>query len=290
LLNIFKTINNKQNIDEYIVFLSDQYIRDDFYNKFNVFARILKVALSSIDFHNQTPEQEIKQYKDDLKKFAGIRVAANSIYLDKISFTQYEKQLQKLLDQHVITEEIIRLVEPLNILDTEAFAEEVEKLIGPRAKAEKIAAATSKYLSINIDANPALFKKLSELISETIAEMRANRLSEIEALRRLTDYKEQAAKGFSDDIPDIIKEKSRNIAVFQLLKKESDLIDKEVEITKMFDEIVSKFEVIDWHKRTDIINKIELDFGDYLMDVFDVSMAKADELTKKLIDIAIANR
>ncbi|MBN9337551.1 MAG: HsdR family type I site-specific deoxyribonuclease, partial [Chryseobacterium sp.] len=178
----------------------------------------------------------------------------------------------------------------LNILDTEAFAEEVEKLIGPRAKAEKIAAATSKYLSINIDANPALFKKLSELISETIAEMRANRLSEIEALRRLTDYKEQAAKGFSDDIPDIIKEKSRNIAVFQLLKKESDLIDKEVEITKMFDEIVSKFEVIDWHKRTDIINKIELDFGDYLMDVFDVSMAKADELTKKLIDIAIANR
>lgn len=290
LLNIFKTISNKQNIDEYIVFLSDQSIRDDFYNKFNVFARILKVALSSIDFHNQTPEQEIKQYKDDLKKFAGIRVAANSIYLDKISFTQYEKQLQKLLDQHVITEEIIRLVEPLNILDTEAFAEEVEKLVGPRAKAEKIAAATSKYLSINIDANPALFKKLSELISETIAEMRANRLSEIEALRRLTDYKEQAAKGFSDDIPDDIKEKTRNIAVFQLLKQESYLIDKEVEITKMFDEIVSKFEVVDWHKRTDIINKIELDFGDYLMDVFDVSMAKADELTKKLIDIAIANR
>lgn len=58
----------------------------------------------------------------------------------------------------------------------------------------------------------------------------------------------------------------------------------------MFDEIVTKFEVVDWHKRTDIINKIELDFGDYLMDVFDVSMAKADELTKKLIDIAIANR
>ncbi|WP_440591176.1 type I restriction enzyme subunit R domain-containing protein, partial [Sphingobacterium multivorum] len=141
LLNIFKTISNKQNIDEYIVFLSDQSIRDDFYTKFNIFARMLKVALSSIDFHNQTSEQEIKQYKDDLKKFAGIRVAANSIYLDKISFTQYEKQLQKLLDQHVITEEIIRLVEPLDILDTEAFAEEVEKLVGPRAKAEKIAAA-----------------------------------------------------------------------------------------------------------------------------------------------------
>lgn len=290
VLNIFKTISNKLNIDEYIVFLSDQSIRDDFYNKFNVFARILKIALSSLDFHNTSSEKEIQQYKDDLKKFAGIRVAANSVYLDKISFTQYEKQLQKLLDQHVITEEIIRLVEPLNILDTEAFAEEVEKLVGPRAKAEKIAAATSKYLSINIDLNPALFKKLSELISETIADMRANRLSEIEALKKLKDYNEQVLKGSSYDIPEEIQGKNRNIAVYQLLKEENELVNKEIEITKMFDEIVSNCEVIDWHKRIDIINKIELDFGDYLMDMFDLSLSKADELTKKLIDIAVANR
>lgn len=290
VLNIFKTISNKLNIDEYVVFLSDQAIRDDFYNKFNVFARILKIALSSLDFHNNSSEKEIQQYKDDLKKFAGIRVAANSVYLDKISFTQYEKQLQKLLDQHVITEEIIRLVEPLNILDTEAFAEEVEKLVGPRAKAEKIAAATSKYLSINIDLNPALFKKLSELISETIADMRANRLSEIEALRKLKEYNEQVLKGSSCDIPEEIQGKNRNIAVYQLLKEENELVNKEIEITKMFDEIVSNYEVVDWHKRTDIINKIELDFGDYLMDMFDLSLSKADELTKKLIDIAVANR
>ena len=58
----------------------------------------------------------------------------------------------------------------------------------------------------------------------------------------------------------------------------------------MFDEIVSNYEVVDWHKRIDIINKIELDFGDYLMDMFDLSLSKADELTKKLIDIAVANR
>lgn len=290
VLNIFKTISNKLNIDEYVVFLSDQAIRDDFYNKFNVFARILKIALSSLDFHNNSSEKEIQQYKDDLKKFAGIRVAANSVYLDKISFTQYEKQLQKLLDQHVITEEIIRLVKPLNILDTEAFAEEVEKLVGPRAKAEKIAAATSKYLSINIDLNPALFKKLSELISETIADMRANRLSEIEALKKLKDYNEQVLKGSSYDIPEEIQGKNRNIAVYQLLKEENELVNKEIEITKMFDEIVSNYEVVDWHKRIDIINKIELDFGDYLMDMFDLSLPKADELTKKLIDIAVANR
>ena len=89
------------------------------------------------------------RYKDDLKKYASIRVAVNNTFLDRISFSQYEKQLQKLLDQHVITEEVIKLVEPISILDTEAFEEEIEKLVGPRAKAEKIAAATSKYISVN---------------------------------------------------------------------------------------------------------------------------------------------
>ncbi len=290
VLDIFKNIINKLNIDEYIVLLSDQAVRDDFYNKFNVFARILKIALSSLDFHNKMNEKEMQQYRDDLKKYASIRVAANSVYLDKVSFSQYEKQLQKLLDQHVITEEIIRIVEPVNILDADAFEEEVEKLIGPRAKAEKIAAATSKFISINIDTNPALFKKLSELISETIADMRANRLSEIEALKKLKEIKENSIKGSSSDIPEELQDKNRNIAIYQLFKEEKNLENKEVEITKMFDKIVSNYEVVDWHKRTDIINSIELEFGDYLMDMFDVPMSKADELTEKAIGIAIANK
>lgn len=289
VLDIFKSIKNQLNIDEYVVFLSDQAIREEFYNKFNLFARVLKVALSSIDFHKETPKAIIQQYKDDLKKFAGIRVAANSVYLDKISFLQYEKQLQKLLDQHVITEEVIRLVEPLDILDTESFDQEVEKLIGPRAKAEKIAAATSKYLSVNMDSDPILFRKLSELISETIAQMRANRMSELEALQKLKDIKTATVKGSFSEVPIEIQDKKRNVAVYRLLHDEIAQTDKLVEMTFMFNEIITKYEIVDWYKRTDIINKIELEFGDYLMDMFDISMSDADDITRKAIDIAIAN-
>ena len=61
----------------------------------------------------------------------------NNIYVDNVSFAQYEKQLQKLLDQHVITEEIIRLTEQIDILDTETFNEELEKVVGNRAKKQK---------------------------------------------------------------------------------------------------------------------------------------------------------
>jgi type I restriction enzyme R subunit len=290
VLDIFKPIKNKQNIDEYVSFLADEALREEFYNKFSAFARVLKIALATLEFHEKTSINEIQQYKDDLKKYAGIRVAANATYLDIVSFAQYEKQLQKLLDQHVITEEIIRLVDPIDILDSKSFEEEVEKLIGPRAKAEKIAAATSKYLSINMDADPVLFKKLSELISQTISDMRANRLAELEALKKLKVLKDQAINGEQTDLPEEIKDKRRNIAVFHLLDEEPDLKNKQVEITLMFDEILSNCEVVDWHKRIDIINQIEIEFGDYLMDVMDVSFDKADDLTKKAIEIAIANK
>lgn len=290
VLDLFKPIKNKQNIDEYVSFLADEALREEFYNKFSAFARVLKIALATLEFHEKTSINEIQKYKDDLKKYADVRVAANATYLDTVSFAQYEKQLQKLLDQHVITEEIIRLVDPIDILDSKSFEEEVEKLIGPRAKAEKIAAATSKYLSINMDTDPILFKKLSELISQTISDMRANRLSELEALRKLKILKDQAINGEQTDLPEEIKDKRRNIAIFHLLDEEPDLKNKQVEITLMFDEILSNCEVVDWHKRIDIINQIEIEFGDYLMDVMDVSFDKADDLTRKAIEIAIANK
>src|SRR5690606_19671170 len=137
----------------------------------------------------------------------------------------------------------IRLVEPINILDTESFEEEIERLVGPRAKAEKIAAATSKYISVNVDIDPVLFKKLSDLIAETISDMRANRLSEIEALARLKEYKAQALKGSINEIPDQVSDKRRKIAIYNALEVEEKLKDKSIEITIMFDELLSKLEV-----------------------------------------------
>jgi type I restriction enzyme R subunit len=290
VLALFKEIKNKHNIDEYITLLADEALREEFYSKFNSFSRIFKIALSTIEFHEKTPPAVLEEYKSDLKKFANIRVAVHNTYADTVSFAQYEKQLQKLLDQHVITEDVIRLVEPINILDTEAFEEELSKLNGPRAKAEKIAAATSKYISVNMDSDPVLFRKLSELISETIAEMRANRLSELEALKRLQKIKEQAVKGGGANVPEELQGKRRNIGIYHLFQSEEQLKGKEVTVTLMFDKILSDYEIVDWHKRVDIINKVELEFGDYLMDVMHLSMDKADELTRKAIEIAKANK
>jgi type I restriction enzyme R subunit len=290
LIELFKTIKNKKDISEFVALLADEALREEFYKKFSVFARILKIALSSIDFHNETSKEDMNKYRDALGDYAKIRSTVNSIYQDKVNFSQYEKQLQKLLDQHVVTEEIIRLVDPISILNTELFEEELEKLIGPRAKAEKIAAATTKHISVNIDMDPVLYKKLSELIIQTIVDMRAARISELEALEKLKQIKEEAIGKSNSEIPEEVKDKNRKISVFRLFKGEEKLKEQEVVATAFFDQLLSENELVDWEKRSDIINKIELEFGDYLMDVFHFTMDEADELTKKCIEIAIANK
>jgi type I restriction enzyme R subunit len=71
---------------------------------------------------------------------------------------------------------------------------------------------------------------------------------------------------------------------------QNEQVEKSEESTLFLDELIAQNEIVDWHKNTDILNRIELDFGDYLMDIQGFTLEKADEITKKCIEIAIANK
>ena len=157
-----------------------------------------------------------------------------------------------------------------------------------KEKAEKIASETSKYINEKRDTDPVLYKKLSELIKQTIADMRANRLSDLEALQKLKDIRNEAIGTKATDIPEALYYKKRNIPIFRFLQNEQ--VEKSEESTLFLDELISENEIVDWYKNIDIINKIELDFGDFLMDIQGLTLEKADNIAKKCIEIAIANK
>lgn len=186
LNDIFRGIKNKYDLISYSNLLADKAIRESFYDKFGDFARCIKLAFSSIAFENDTDDYRKQRYCTDLKFFTQLRNAAIQTYSDKIDFSRYEKQLQKLLDQHVTTEDVIRLTEQVSILDTEAFERELQKLVGDRAKAETIASRTARHITEQIDEDPVFYKRLSELTRETIADLRAQRISEAEAFKKMT--------------------------------------------------------------------------------------------------------
>jgi type I restriction enzyme R subunit len=79
LLNLFKTLKNKNNIDEYIHYLSDIALREEFYAKFNLFTKILKMALSTLTFYDNTPAERIDLYKNDFYAFDNVDLPATKI-------------------------------------------------------------------------------------------------------------------------------------------------------------------------------------------------------------------
>jgi type I restriction enzyme R subunit len=287
LTDIFKKLPNKLDIISYTNLLSDESIRVLFYQKYTAFSKCFKVALSSIDFENLTPEKIKILYKKHLKFFTDLRNASINTYSDKVDFKKYEKQLQKLLDQHVTTEEVIRLTEQVSIMDAEAFEKELERVVGSRAKAETIASRTSKHISERMDEDPVFYKKLSELIQQTIADLRALRISEVEAIKKLKEYREQAVSKKGDDIPSELLNVERAIPFFRLIKSSSTLTDEQCkQFTFETDSIISKFAIVDWQSKPDITRKMLFYISEYLIDTFSFPIQDAENLAEKCTEVA----
>lgn len=287
LKNIFKNISNKADLVGYVSLLADEAIRTEFYQKFTAFARLLKMALSSIEYENNTPEKAKNLYLKDLRFFTNLRNAVVNTYSDRIDFKKYEKQLQKLLDQHVTTEGIIRMTEQVSILDAEAFERELEKVGGKRAQAEMIASRTTKHITERMDEDPVFYKKLSELIKQTISDLRAMRLSEAEALKKLKEYRQQAVTKKGDDVPSLLEGKENAVAFYRLFQAATHLSAEEgVAFTQEVEAIIQKFKVVDWQSKLDVIRKMNFFIGEYLIDHLKMPIKKAEALAEHCLDVA----
>ncbi|MDP2365846.1 MAG: restriction endonuclease subunit R, partial [Ignavibacteria bacterium] len=121
LWDIFKAVFNKRDAEAYQLLLKDEAVRVLFYDKLAKFAKALKLALSSIQFHKEVEEKTINRYKDDLAMFLKLRLAVVERYSDEIDYKQYEGQIQKLIDTHITTEKIETITQLVNIFDKDKF-------------------------------------------------------------------------------------------------------------------------------------------------------------------------
>ena len=139
LWDVFKTVANKKDTEALERFLEPEDIRRQFYEALTAFARTMQVALASVDFYDDYPEARIKTYKDDLGFFHNLRASVKQRYAETIDYKDYEKKIRKLIDTHIQSPDVKPITDLVNIFDKERFAQEVEKIEGPAAKADTIA-------------------------------------------------------------------------------------------------------------------------------------------------------
>jgi type I restriction enzyme R subunit len=306
LWDIFKTIANRRDAEAYQQLLKDEAIRVLFYDKLAVFAKGLKLALSSVQFHKEVEEKVINRYKEDLTMFLKLRKAVVERYSDEIDYNQYEGQIQKLIDTHITTEKIETITELVNIFDKDKFQQEVENTTGKAAKADKIASRTSKHITEKMDEDPAFYKKFSQMLKETIADYEAKRISEAQYLSRVQDIMNKVLTRTDNDIPEQLKDKDVAKAFYGLTfealseKIQDNIARKEVatQTALQIDDLIQSSvldngkPIIDWQYKTNITGKLLIEIGDYLIDEvrdkynLDLSFKEMDKIAEDCIEVA----
>lgn len=305
LWGIFKTITNRRDAEAYQQLLKDESIRVLFYDKLAAFAKSLKLALSSIQFHIEVEDKLINRYKEDLTMFLKLRLAVVERYSDKIDYKQYEGQIQKLIDIHITTEKIETITELVNIFDKDKFQQEVEKAIGDDAKADRIESRTSKHISEKMDEDPAFYKKFSQMLKDVIEEYELGRISSAERLKRSQDIMNNVLAHTDNDIPEQLKDRDVAKAFYGLTveafskKIQDNTVRKEVatQTALQIDDLIkgavldNGTPIIDWQYKTNITGRLQIDIGDFLIDDVrdkynvDLSFKEMDEITEDCIEV-----
>ena len=306
LWDIFKTISNKRDAEAYQVLLKDEAKRKLFYDKLASFAKSLKLALSSIQFHKEVDEKTINKYKEDLSMFLRLRVAVVERYSDEIDYKQYEGQIQKLIDTHITTDRVDKITGLVNIFDKQSFQQELENTIGKAAKADKIASRTAIHISEKMNEDPPFYKKFSQLLKETIAEYETNRINETEYLNKVQDIMENVLSHTDSDIPEILRDQEIAKTFYGLCSEGLENIIQNQEVRKgisaqaalNIDEIIKKAvldnraPIIDWQFKSNITGKLQIDIGDYFIDEvrdkynIPLSFNDMDSIASQCIEVA----
>jgi len=288
LWDVFKECDNTDDKEALERFLRPQDRRDDFYEKLSNFARTLQAAFSANRLFDHIDEATIQKYKRDVKFFENLRRSVRLRYSESIDHREYEDRVQKLLDSYVGTEGMQQIIEPVNIF-SEDFSEKQldEEQETDASKADRIASATKKAVTEKMEEDPALYRRFSDMIHETIEKFRHDRISEKEYLEQIKEIKQGVIEGSFADTPTRLKDKPEARSYYNTVKDEFDnyIVNRKTEAEngqidpKVLNEMyvqagieigqaLNNLAIVDWTTNPDVKNDMFIAIEDYMIEFF----------------------
>lgn len=300
LWDVFKGVPNRLDVEALELHLADDTVRKQFYERLSAFARTLAIALSTQSFMEGTPEETVERYRNDLRFFLQRRAAVQRRYAEVVDFREYEGKIQKLLDVHVGTGEVETVTGLVNIFDKTAFAHEVEKLDSGASKADTIAYRTLREIEVRMKEDPAFYKRFSDLLEQSIADYRAQRLSEADYLRKVETIRDQVRDRSADDVPEPVRYNQSARAFYGIVRDTLapyagqagiDPTSLGTDAALQIEKIIEDKQVVNWTQNPDVQNQMRNEIDDYLYDVkhrlgIPISVGDIDDIMEKCLDVA----
>src|SRR5690625_4463589 len=279
LLDRFKGVKNKKDIEAYEVYLADQKIREDFYVKLKNVENSLKFAISSFHVYNAM-EEEIKKIKAEVKFYQELRRSVRLRYGDTIDMQKIDPKMQQIIDSDLTSKDPVRITKRVNITDKNDLLREVEMLEGEASKADAIRSRISQRINDNRGKHPAYYKKFSEMLMETFNKYKEKRISEKEYLEAMyqhaDDFEEKDIIGYPENIQhnyhaqafygSMYDTLTENFAEYQTNTTEEDMKETLAQASLDIEDAIRKEIKVDWHKNEDVKNSLEQAVEDLLFE------------------------
>jgi type I restriction enzyme R subunit len=274
LLDLFAGVSNAFDEEAYARALADEALRDEFYRALSAFSRTLTVAVASRTFVEETPPERLARWRADEKRFIALRAHVRTRYAEAVDWSEYERRVRGLLDQHVTAFEVTTIVDPLPVFDDGAI--EAARREGGRSEAsiaDEIAHRTLRTIEEKWEEDPVFYEKFSKMIRQTIDDFRRGRLEERAYLERIRGQRDrlEAREDEEDPTPQPIRGKGNETAFWGISRRELRKVglnrdDIAVDIAVVSADIVSRHRTVGWQNDRDAQNRIRNDIDDYFFD------------------------
>ncbi|ANE55317.1 type I restriction endonuclease subunit R [Methylomonas sp. DH-1] len=296
---VFKEVENQKDLEAMQRHLEPEDRRQRFYEVLSLFAKTLQLALANAKFQDETPEMKIARYKDDLKYFLNLRQAVKQRFGEVVDYSAYETQIRNMVNKYIGADAVKQLISPVNVFAIDEFEHEIDSIEGDAAKADAIASRVKKTITEKMEEDPALYKRLSELIDEAIAEHRAKRLSDLEYLKRIRETLDELRGKTSSELPDILTHRDEAKAYYGVIQEPMaaysvpgvtpDVFAAETAVK--LEEIIREHKIRDWTRNQDIKNLMLNEIEDYLYSLkgrYELAMdlELIERITHQILSIA----
>ena len=270
----FKNVD-RDDIDVCVLVLKDEDVRQQFEIDFRKFAKQMDIIF---------PDTVATPYIPDLMFLGKINQSAKNMYRDpQLDISGVGEKVRKLINDHIYATGVDPKIPPIDLLATN-FKEHVSAVKSSKAKASEIEHAIKSHITINLENDPAYYKKLSEKL-ESIINSHGEHWDEL--VQQLFDFRENIENDRQKNAADlgltVTESAFYNILVSELERiAGNDEIDESVHkevlqvTTRLVEMIDEASQIVDFFDKHDEVKKVQLGIKRELMDCsFDDSKLRA---------------
>jgi len=188
--NVFSTLKSND-IDDYVVFLKDEDVRQQFELAFKRFAKQIDVVL---------PDVAAKPFVADLKLWGKVQNAARNRYRDPgLNIKDVGAKVRQLVEEHIISTGVDPKIPPVDLMAAN-FKEAVDQIKSPESRASEIESAIKHHITVNLEDDPEYYRSLSLRLRDIIEKTNGKWEQQAELLFEFRSTIDTARTQAADDL------------------------------------------------------------------------------------------